>query len=193
MQEALRMHRAKAAQQADRQTVHIVWRQALSGRAEDLGEVLAVLELHDGVGRAVGLEVAQHRHDVRMAEARERARLVEEALAAPGEVFAIARPARHHALALAHCELDREILLDGDELGELGVEGAVGNAKAAMTDHGVDAVITQPRAEREGLNVVLGHERAKPGALDARSRAPTQAARSYCAPAVTVAAKRLKP
>ena len=72
-----------------------------------------------------------------------------------------AAPTPEQLAAYADGELDGQVFLDRDELGELGVEGAVGDAKAAMTDHGVDAVITEPRAERQGLNVVLGHERAK--------------------------------
>ena len=95
-----------------------------------------------------------------MAEAGERARLVEEALAAPGEIVGEARAARHDlAVAAAHGELDRQVLLDGDELGELGVEGAIGDAEAAMADHGIEPVVAEPRAGRQGLDVIGGHHR----------------------------------
>ena len=89
------MHRAEADQQpsARRRTSSAGRRRP--GSRSSSATVSAVLELHDRVGRAVGLEEAQHRHDVRMAEAGKRARLVEEALAAPGEVVGEARAARH--------------------------------------------------------------------------------------------------
>ena len=40
------------------------------------------------------------------------------------------------------------------DLGELAVEGAVGDAEAAVPDHRVEPVVAEPRAGRQGLNVV---------------------------------------
>ncbi len=143
--------------------MHIVGRQAAGRLAQELANAMAVLELHDGVGRAVGLEVAQDRHDVRMAETGERAGLVEEAFATPGEILGEARATRHHlAAGVADGELDRQVFLDGDELGELRVEGAIGDAEATMPDHRIEPVITEPRAGRQSLNVVGGHGHAQP-------------------------------
>ncbi len=176
MKKALGMHGAEAAQQSGGQAPDVVGRQAAAGFAQELGHVLAVLELHHGIGRVVGLEVAQHRHDVGMAEARQRARLVEEALAAPGEILDQARAARHHrAIAVADGAFERQVFLDRDDLGELRVEGAVGDAEAAVPDHRIEAVVAEPRAGGQGLNVVEGHGHAQPGPLDARSRADAQA------------------
>ena len=56
---------------------------------------------------------------MRMAEACQRTRLIEEAFAAPGKVVGEARAARHDLVALAHGELDRQVLLDRHHLGEL--------------------------------------------------------------------------
>ena len=136
-----------------------------AGLAQELADALAVLELHDGVGRAVGLEVAQHRHDVRMAEARERARLVEEALAAPGEVARrsarrAAPPGRRPART---ANSTGRYSLMATNLASWRVEGAVGDAEAAMADHRVEPVVAEPGAGRQGLDVVEGHGHAQPG------------------------------
>ena len=88
------MHRAETEQQPFGEAAHLVGRQPAARLLQHLAQAAAVLEFHDGVGRAVGHEEAQHRHDVRMAEAGQRARLVEEALAAPGEVLGEAAAAR---------------------------------------------------------------------------------------------------
>src|SRR6185312_416200 len=143
--------------------------------AEHLAEAAAVLELHDGVGGAVGGEEAQHRHDVRMAEAGERARLVEEALAAPREVVGRARAARHDLVALAHGELDWQVLLDRHDLGELAVEGAIGDAEATVADHRVESIVAQQGADGQGLDIVRSHDRTRIPLLDARSRPRAQA------------------
>ena len=161
MQEALRVHRAQPAQQSLGKAAHVVRRQAGAVLAQQLGDALAVLELHDGIGRAVGLEKAQHRHDVRMAEARQRPRLVEEALAAPGEVVGKAAAARHDLAPAAHGELDRQVFLDRHHLGELAVEGAIGDAEAAMADHRVEPIVAELETERQGLIVFDTHEGAR--------------------------------
>ncbi len=143
MEEALGMDSAQARQQAVGETTHVVGLQAAVRLTQELRHAAAVLELHDGVGRAVGFEVTQHRHDMDMAEARQRPRLVEEALAAPGEVVGKARSPRHDlAVGAAHGELDRQVFLDGDELRELRVERSISNSKAAMADHRIQAIIT---------------------------------------------------
>jgi hypothetical protein len=95
---------------------------------------------------------------MRMAEAGERTCFVEEALAAPGEIVGEARAARHHlCLVLADGELDREILLDGHRLRELGVERSIGNAETAVPDHRVESEVVELRADRQGLDVVGIH------------------------------------
>ena len=198
MQEALRMHRVQAAQQSVGQAADVFGRQAAAGIAQQLGHVLAVLELHHGIGRAVGLEVTQHRHDMGMTEARQCAGLVEKAFAAPGEVVGQARAARHDlAVGLADGAFERQVFLDRDDLGELRVEGAIGDAKAAVPDHRIEPVVTEPRAGWQGLNVVEGHGHAQPGPLDARSRADAQAPghcrQGYRAAAVADAGRRPAP
>ena len=62
--------------------------------------------------------------------------------------------------ALAHGELDRQVFLDRHDLGELAVEGAVGDAEAAMADHGVEPVVAERGAGRQGLDIVGIHQGA---------------------------------
>jgi hypothetical protein len=118
---------------------------------------------------------------MRMAEAGERARLVKEALATPGEVLGKARAARHDLVALAHGELDRQVLLDRHHLGELAVEGAVSDAEAAMADHRIEPVVAQRGARRQGLDIVGTHGDARIPLLDARSQVRAQARRETAA------------
>ena len=72
------------------------------------------------------------------------------------EIVGDARRARRNvAVGPTHCKFDGEVLLDGDTLGELGVEGAIGNAESAMADDRVEAIVTEPRRERQSL-IVFG-------------------------------------
>jgi hypothetical protein len=77
---------------------------------------LALEELHDDVGGAVGLEEIEHPHDARrVLQAGERAALGDEAVAAPGEILRRRRRARQHGGAvLAHGKRQRQVFLDGD-------------------------------------------------------------------------------
>ena len=156
MEKALGVNGVQAAQQPLRQASHLAGLQAVIGRAQELCHAATVLEFHDSVGRVVGFEVTQHRDDMKVAKAGERTRLVEKALAAPGEIVGDARRARRNvAVGPTHCKFDGEVLLDGDTLGELGVEGAIGNAESAMADDRVEAIVTEPRRERQSL-IVFG-------------------------------------
>jgi len=93
---------------------------------------------------------------VGVAEPRQGARLVEKAIAAPDEIITEPRAARRDlAVGPAHGELDGKVLLDGDELGELGVEGTVRDAEPAMPDDRIESVVAEPRTERQGL-IVFG-------------------------------------
>ena len=107
---------------------------------------VALLVVHDHVGGGVGLEIAQHAHDVRMAELAQRARLEQEALEAPPVARLVLRRLRDHfAVGRAHGELARQVFLDRDVLVEVGVARAVGDAEAARAQHLLDAVFVQHR------------------------------------------------
>ena len=111
-----------------------------SGRRQGAGlrqaalQRLALQELHDDVGRAVGLEEIEHPHDARrVLQAGERAALGDEAVAAPGEILCCRRrPRLDGGAVLAHGKRQRQVFLDGDLAPELGVAGAIGDAEAAV-------------------------------------------------------------
>ena len=83
---------------------------------QPLVQRLALDQRHHHVGGAVGFEEVVDPHDGgRAVEPRQGARLVEEALAAPGELLGMIGRARHHGgAALAQGERGRQIFLDGD-------------------------------------------------------------------------------
>ena len=156
MEKALGMNGAQAAQQSLGQPAHLIGLQAAVRCAQQLRHAAAVLELHDRVGGAVGFEIAQHWDDMSMPEPRKGPRLVEKAFATPDEIVGEARPARADlAIGPAHGELDRKVLLDGNELGELGVKGAISDTEPAMPDDCIEPIIAEPRTERQGL-IVFG-------------------------------------
>ena len=88
---------------------------------QPLAQRLALDQGHHHVGGAVGLEEVVHAHDGgRAVEPRQRARLVEEALAAPGKLLGMLGRARHHrGPALAQRQRRRQVLLDRDVAMEL--------------------------------------------------------------------------
>ena len=99
-------------------------------------------QLHDQVGRAVGLEEVVHQHDAgRAMQGGQRAPLGDEAVATPGEVLGGAGRARHHRRAvLADGERGRQIFLDRDVAPQLAVDGTVGDAEAALAEDRDDAI-----------------------------------------------------
>ena len=77
-----------------------------------------------------------------MLEARQRARLLQEAGTAPVERCFVAvglGPHAHRAVSIA--ELFRVVLLDGDHGAEVHVLGLVGDAEPAGAHHAHDAVV----------------------------------------------------
>ena len=102
----------------------------------------AAHELHDEIGRAVGLEKVVHLHDTRQAmKRRQRAPLGDEAVASPGEVGSrIAGPRRHGRAVLPDGERGRQIFLDRHLASELAIDGTVGDAETALPQNGDDTV-----------------------------------------------------
>ena len=84
----------------------------------------------------------------RAVEPRQGARLVEETLAAPGELLGMIGRARHHGGApLAQRERGRQVLLDGDVAMERDVARPVGDAEGALAEDGFQLVAAQRRAD----------------------------------------------
>ena len=112
---------------------------------------LAVQQLHDDIGRAVGFEEIEHPHDGgRVLQAGERAALGDEALAAPGEIVGRAGRARQHGRAvLPHGKRQRQVFLDGDLAAELAVARAVGDAEPALPQDGDDLVAPDHPSRRQ--------------------------------------------
>ena len=78
---------------------------------QQLVQRLAILVVHDDVGGAVGLEVVRHPHQVGVAEAGQRTRLIDETGQPPLEVLPVRGRLRMHRCALAHGELVGQVLL----------------------------------------------------------------------------------
>ena len=122
-------------------------------------QAFALFILHGHVGRAVGLEVAQHAHDVIVLEARQRLRLLEEFLQTPlidfgvGIVTAGARVDDGIPVALG-IGLG-EIFLERHQRVQVFVVGQVGNPETPLTQHRPDRVLAQLVADRQGIIFVL--------------------------------------
>ncbi len=120
-------------------------------------EAAALLEMQHHVGGLVGPEIAVDAHDVGVHEARERLRLIDEALEAPVVVGSGVAGARRGILAVAGGEIGREVFLDGDETGERDLVGKVGDAEAAGAQYPLDAVVAdQLRPVWQGQQVAIG-------------------------------------
>ena len=105
-------------------------------------EALAFLEVqHDIAGVAVA-EITINPDDVGMREARQRLRLLDEALETPGVIaFAVLGP-RADVLVAARGEVDGEIFLDGDVAGERRLFRQIGDTETAGAQHPLDPVVT---------------------------------------------------
>jgi hypothetical protein len=124
-------------------------------------ERLARHQLHDQIGRAVGLEEVEDADDGRrIAETGERAALRDEALAAPQEVLRhLGRPRQNLRPAMAHGERHRQVFLDRDLAVELGVAREVGDAEAALPQDGRHLVAADDMATPQGHQVDGGSRR----------------------------------
>jgi len=119
--------------------------------------VRGALVAHHQVDGLVGAEDVAHAHDVRMLQARDGARLLEEQLhprAEHGEVSL--GDLRLRRAVHAQRERRRQVLLDRDRLVLLVVR-EVDERKAAGREHAHDAVVLEPRAFGERLVGLRGH------------------------------------
>ena len=110
--------------------------------------------LHDHVRGAVTFEELKHPHDARMIEAQERLRLLEKLVQPPAvPLLRLARFRVDIAVGLAHRELRRHVLLDGDVDTKIRVPTAIGNAEPAAPEDFEQLEFPQPRARRQRIPV----------------------------------------
>ena len=143
MQHALPVHRFEAVEDLEQQRADDRLVQAPAGERRHFGEIRAAVVLHDEVGGAVLLEELEHPHDARMADAGERAPLLEKAQLAELELATLARTEGTYGRVVtgaAH-QLARKVLLDRDLPAQLLVERAIGLAEAAGTAEAIENTI----------------------------------------------------
>ncbi len=118
-------------------------------------ERLAVLVVHHHVAGAVGLEVAVDPDDVGMAEAGQRARLLEEAVQARLVVLGALRVGqRDGAVVHARHVARGEVLLDRHVLLEVRVAREVGDAEPADAQDGHELVLHEHGVQGKGVGVL---------------------------------------
>ncbi len=156
MQEASVVHLLQPLEQWPQDAVDFS-RSQLAEALQAAFERLARGQLHDDVGRAVGFQEIKHPHDRRDAlQGSKRAPLLDEALAAPGEIVGELGGARQHRDAVeAHRQGRRQVLLDRDLAVELRVAGPVSDAEPALAENGHDLIAADrlPRLERDEIDI----------------------------------------
>jgi hypothetical protein len=141
-----------------------------AGTLDVAGERFAFGVLHHDVTRAVRLEIANDLHDVRVLELRQCAGFVEKALEPPTEGLPVLRRLRYdRGLALAHCEVDGQVFLDGNRLLQVGVEREIGDPEPAGAEQFEQPVLLKLEPFRKREQVVGHHEPDPAGAVTASS------------------------
>ena len=107
----------------------------------------------------MGLDVAMRPHDVRVSKAMEGARLVDEAVEAPGEECAAPGGRRGDTpCRSAPRRVGGEVLLERDRSIQLVVERQVRDAEAARAEHADDLVLADAVALRQRRGMLMrGH------------------------------------
>ena len=136
----------------DRQHVLTNLRFSESGFAfQQFRQRLTVNVLHHDIAGTVRLDETFDADDVRMIETRQRAGFVKEPVETPPEiVFVLGRDKGDASLSVAHCEPFGQILLDRHAPVQVLVDGCVGDAEPPGTQIPLDAVLTEPKARRQG-------------------------------------------
>ncbi len=118
---------------------------------------VAAQHLHDDVGGAVGFEEVKDPHDARrVMQAGQRAAFGDEAVATPGEILGDLGRARQHGPAVGTVgQQGRQVFLDRDLAVELAVAGTIGDAEAALAQHGQHLVSPDPgaRLQRNDIGI----------------------------------------
>ena len=115
MQEVRGVHHLQGIEQRGDDGIELVLRRRPAQTLQPILEALTLLEAHHHVGGGVRLVHARNPHDARVLEARQRARLLQKAGAAPVERFLVAVGLGLHAHGgVAVAEVVGVVLLDGD-------------------------------------------------------------------------------
>ena len=115
VQEVLAVHHLQRVEQRGDDRIELLLRRRPAQAAQPILEALALLEAHHHVGGGVRLVHARNPHDARVLEARQRARLLQKAGAAPVERLLVAVGLGLHAHGgVAVTEVVGVVLLDGD-------------------------------------------------------------------------------
>ncbi len=140
----------KSVEQRPQHGVEFVGREGVF-RLDALFQRLAAQQLHDDIGRAVFFEEIENLHDGRrLVQGGKRAALVDEAFAAPVEILGnLGRARQHRGAVLADGERDRQVFLDRHLAIELRIARAIGDAEAALAQHGQDLVAADGAARGE--------------------------------------------
>ncbi len=154
MQEARIVNLFETIEQRPQDPADNVWLQSAPSTQPPI-QCFAAQKLHDDVGRAVLLQEVEDPHDARRTMERcQRPAFGDEAVATLGEIVEDPGRARRHGRSVpAHCERCRQELLQGDFATELGVEGPVGDAEAALAQDGQHLVPSDLRARRQGHEI----------------------------------------
>src|ERR1700694_289756 len=121
---------------------------------QSLLERTALLVAERDVTGAIELEEPYHLHDIAMAQARHQSRLVEKRRYALLELLLIVGGLRpHRRIGSTPRQIVRQIFLDRDGFMQVGIERPIGDAEAAMAEHGVDAEFLQHRAGAQRKHV----------------------------------------
>ena len=138
------MERGEGIEDPTSDVVELLLRRGTAEGLEPIFEALPTLELHDHVGRGVGLEHAGYAHDARVLETGEHPRFLEKARAPPLEKVALVPGARAHGQSrVPASDLGWVIFLDRDDSLESDIVCFVGDAEAAGPDHARDAELAE--------------------------------------------------
>ena len=150
VEEARRMDLLESLEQAIEQLLDDRRRQR-SVTLQALLERLAARQRHHHVRRAVGLEVVVDTNHRRNAlERHQRASFVEEAFAAPYEVFGeLGRARDDRRAAFAQRQRRRQIFLYREFAAQQRVAREVGNAESSLAEDGNQLIVSQPSSWRQ--------------------------------------------
>src|SRR6185295_13931659 len=102
----------------------------------------------------VTFEIADHPHDIRVTEARERARFLTKALESPAVILRLLmRDWDHRTVGCARGERSREVFLDRDILVQVRVARQIGNPERARAEQSGHAILHEYRAGGERVLV----------------------------------------
>jgi len=165
VQKACLMHFLEPVQQGPDRGHQGGLRERLACLCERL-QRLATLVVHYHVAGAVRLEVAVHAHDMRMAEASQRARLLAEAVQAPAIALSLLLRDRHDAtVSSARRATARQVLLDRDVLFQVCVARQIGSAERACAQQPGQPNLHERGARRECVLVRREGHRIRAGRL----------------------------